>query len=43
MKWIRRLNTYICDNDGFLLGKTDPFVTSGAVVEPHNPGGQYNH
>ena len=42
MRWIRRVDTYICDNDGYLLGKNDPFVKSGEVVEPHSPGGLYN-
>ena len=43
MRWLRRLNTYICDLDGYLLGKNDPFVKGGEVVEPHTPAGQYNH
>ena len=43
MRWIRRVNTFICDNDGYLLGKDDPFVLNGEVIPAHNPGGQYNH
>ena len=43
MRWIRRVNTYICDNDGYLLGKNDPFVLKGEVMPAHNQGGQYNH
>lgn len=43
MRWIRRVNTYICDNDGYLLGKDDPFVLRGEVMPAHNPGGEYNH
>ncbi len=42
MRWIRRVNTYICDNDGYLLGKNDPFVLRGEVIPAHNSGGQYN-
>ena len=42
MRWIRRVNTYICDNDGYLLGKDDPFVLRGEVMPAHNAGGQYN-
>ena len=43
MRWIRRVNTYFCDNDGYLLGKDDPFVLKGEVIPAHNEGGQYNH
>ena len=43
MRWIRRVNTYICDNDGYLLGKEDPYLLKGEVIPAHNPGGQYNH
>ena len=42
MRWIRRVNTYFCDNDGYLLGKNDPFVLKGEVIPAHNQGGQYN-
>jgi len=43
MRWIRRVNTYFCDKDGYLLGKDDPFVQKGEVVPAYNPGGDYNH
>ncbi len=43
MSWIRRVNTYICDTDGYLLGKDDPFLKGGEVTPSYNPGGQYNH
>jgi len=42
MRWIRRVNTYICGIDGYLLGKDDPFLKSGEVTTAYNPGGQYN-
>ncbi len=42
MKWLRRLNTYICSKDGYLLGRNDPFVKKGEVIEPYNTGGKYN-
>ena len=43
MSWIRRVNTYICDKDGYLLGKDDPFVKQGEIIPSYNQGGEYNH
>ncbi len=43
MRWIRRVNTYICHNDGYLLGKDDPFLKNREVMPAYNQGGQYNH
>ncbi len=42
MRWLRRLKTFICNDDGYLLGPNDPYVKTGEVVEHHTPPGEYN-
>ena len=42
MRWLKRRNIYFCDNDGYILGPSDPYVKSAEVISPYNPGGQYN-
>ena len=42
MRWLRRRNIYFCDNDGYILGPSDPFILKGEVIPSSNHGGKYN-
>ena len=44
MRHIRRMKgVYFCDFDGYIIRDTDPYVTSGQMDAPYNPGGGYNY